>query len=1112
MHPSQVPGPRPPFRFVTCSCRPERVTRRAALLLATALTGSLVVTPALADETIDGTDETVIGTGGGTQTSPWDTSGRLYIGDNATGTLTISAGGRVDSTTGLLGFHDTGNGTVAVTGSGSTWQLNSYVSVGDEGTGALKIENGGRVNSTGGFLGYRDTGNGTVTVTGSGSTWYNGSYFAVGNHGTGTLYIENGGRVISTSNGSIGHYANSTGTVTVTGAGSSWSVSGLLRVGVGGDGTLVISNGGVVTASNKTTIGDLFGTDGSVTVTGVGSKLTVTNQDLEMGKGDSASLTISSGGAVSVRDLTALGPSTIDVTGNGASLTTSGHLALSSNSGAGTLTISGGGSVSSVNASVGSGGSSRSGTATVSGTGSSWSSSGWLAVGDTGTGTLTVSSGGSVSADIAYIGYAASGNGTATVSGSGAKWTSTGDFDIGRSGTGVLTVADSGKVTAGGTLTIARNAGSTGTLNIGADAGSAAAAAGTLDAGTIAFGSGTGAIVFNHTGTDYTLDADITGNGSIDFKSGTTKLTGDLSGFTGSTTVSSGTLQVGNGGTSGSLSGNVTNNSAVVFNRSDAMSYSGVISGTGSLTKDGSGTLMLSGANTFSGGTTVSAGKLVVNGSTGAITLNAGTLGGSGTVGAVTANSGATIAPGNSIGTLNVAGNTSFASGSTYEVEVDSSGNADKVAATGTVTIDSGAGVSVTAENGTDDGSTYAAATTYTILSAGGGITGSFGTLSENFAFLDASLGYDANTVTLTLTRNASGLASVAKTANQRAAATGVSSLSAGNAVYDAVVVLSAADARSAFDSLSGEIHASGNGLMISESRRSRDAIAARMRGGSDNGSGTAAWGQAYGGWGQARGNSNAAARDHSSGGFFLGGDGEIANGWLAGLFAGYGHSRFDVDMRRSSGNADSTTLGAYGGGHAGAVALRFGASHTWHDVSTSRRVIAGALSNSLSAGYDAATTQVFGELGYAIETATASFEPFAGVAFVHQRSDGFTETGGVAALTGAVSTNTVGFTTLGLRGETQLTAIEGISASLTGSFAWRHAFGDTNPASSLRFGSGGNTFAISGTPLDRDAALIEAGLKLGFGANATLSLDYRGELGSGTRDHGFDATFSMKF
>lgn len=92
--------------------------------------------------------------------------------------------------------------------------------------------------------------------------------------------------------------------------------------------------------------------------------------------------------------------------------------------------------------------------------------------------------------------------------------------------------------------------------------------------------------------------------------SGTLTLTGDNTGG-GTTTVDVGALlQIGTGGTSGSLAGDIANDGTLVVDRSDAIGLSGAISGAGGLTKNGAGTLTFSGANSYTGATTVSAGTL----------------------------------------------------------------------------------------------------------------------------------------------------------------------------------------------------------------------------------------------------------------------------------------------------------------------------------------------------------------------------------------------------------------------------------------------------------------------------------------------------------------------
>ena len=107
---------------------------------------------------------------------------------------------------------------------------------------------------------------------------------------------------------------------------------------------------------------------------------------------------------------------------------------------------------------------------------------------------------------------------------------------------------------------------------------------------------------------------------------GTLTLTGNNP-YTGATTIQQGTLQVGNGGTTGTIGsfGDITNNGALLFNRSNNQVVTARIGGSGSLTQMGTGTLTLANVNSYTGGTTVSAGTLVSRSSaslgSGAVTL-----------------------------------------------------------------------------------------------------------------------------------------------------------------------------------------------------------------------------------------------------------------------------------------------------------------------------------------------------------------------------------------------------------------------------------------------------------------------------------------------------------
>jgi len=111
------------------------------------------------------------------------------------------------------------------------------------------------------------------------------------------------------------------------------------------------------------------------------------------------------------------------------------------------------------------------------------------------------------------------------------------------------------------------------------------------------------------------------GNAIIKTGTGTLILSGANT-YAQGTTISAGTLQVGAGGTTGSIVGNVTDDASLVFNRSDSLSFDGNISGAGSLTKQGAGTLTLTGGHSIIGPLAVQAGTLSVNTALGASSGN----------------------------------------------------------------------------------------------------------------------------------------------------------------------------------------------------------------------------------------------------------------------------------------------------------------------------------------------------------------------------------------------------------------------------------------------------------------------------------------------------------
>ncbi len=376
----------------------------------------------------------------------------------------------------------------------------------------------------------------------------------------GTLAIS-GGTLNVTNTITVGSSAGTSGTLLIRAGGTATALQ--VAVGLSGTGALVIEAGGTLTDSGGF-IGDLPGSRGTASVAGAGS--TWTSADLQVGAAGTGTLVIGNGGRVN--------------------------------------SSSGG----SVGLSAGS-----TGTVTVTGPGSTWNNGpgGGLNIGSFGTGTLTIANGGMVINNTAFaadIGEGAGSQGTVTVTGPGSTWSNSSGVNIGTSGTGTLTIADGGIVT--GPIVIATNAGAIGTLNIGAGPGDPAAAPGSLTAPSVVFGAGAGAINFNHTSANYVFASAISGAGSVNALAGVTILTANST-YVGVTTISAGALlQLGNGGTTGKILGNVTDNGTLAFNRSDVVNYSLRISGIGSLAQLGPGATNLSGASTYTGGTTISAGTL----------------------------------------------------------------------------------------------------------------------------------------------------------------------------------------------------------------------------------------------------------------------------------------------------------------------------------------------------------------------------------------------------------------------------------------------------------------------------------------------------------------------
>jgi len=439
------------------------------------------------------------------------------------------------------------------------WDAGGSLAIGLDSAGEMHISDSGTVSSTGtNAVGYWEGSSGKVTVDGKGSTWTttgdsSSSYFVVGMLGNGTMIITNGGAVYCEGLGPgyyynhsyVGSEVGSTGFVLVDGEGSTWGNSGNIYVGNVSNGALNITNGGTV-YNQHGIIGQFYKDIGGEIYHGVG---------------------------------------VVTVDGAGSTWTNNGTLTVGS-LGEGTVNITNGGAVFSINGQIGSQASSSlglrgNGIVTVNGKNSTWTNSNLLTIGSSGDGTLIISNGGAVSSTDVNIAHYSGSTGVATVDGKDSTWINSGTLTVGRSGDGTLTVTGGGTVSnANGT--IGEFWGSTGTVNVsGKDSkwiNTGYLSVGDGSAGTLNIASG-GAVSNTTAYLGYSYST--IGKATVDGRD--------------STWVNSGSLYVGTYG-SGDL---VITNGAKVSNTTGVIAYDA--GSTGKVTVQGVGSTWTNTNNLFVG-------------------------------------------------------------------------------------------------------------------------------------------------------------------------------------------------------------------------------------------------------------------------------------------------------------------------------------------------------------------------------------------------------------------------------------------------------------------------------------------------------------------------------
>ncbi|MDQ7099285.1 MULTISPECIES: autotransporter domain-containing protein [unclassified Serratia (in: enterobacteria)] len=803
--------------------------------------------------------------------------------------------------------------------------------------------------------------------------------------------------------------------------------------------------------------------------------------------------------------------------------------------------------------------------ATVTGANSQWNVGRALTL----YGDLDVLNGGAVSVGSIEVAGVSGARKTAelTIAGNGSRFTSGSSVNVGDYGNGVLAVMDGGTFSAGGNEVVLGKTGSgsnRGALIIGSrgnmDTGTglteptlgAAGAAGTIDAQTaIALRGGLfrSYVYFNHTDGNYVFSNKMSGEGEVINSAGHTTLNGDLSELQANVTARGGKLIIA---------------SDINTQKEDD------IFEIQTLSAENGGTLILN----------ATAGSDVNNGqgySSAASIKAGGTLGGNGTLGQTEIQSGGHISPGDgNIGTLTLKRYLNFIGESFYDVDIAGDGRSDQLLVAGKTTISDRAKVQVTA---LDPQTSYKTGQSYRILTSDGGIDGQFAAAVSKSAFLDVALNHSANAVDLTIAQKDTGgenpggenpggenpggenpggenpggenpggenpggenpggenpgsgkpgiFQTVAESGNQWNTAGALSTLTQSGpslALYNSLLLLSAPEAREAFNQLSGEVYPSMQSNLIAGSTQLFNVLNQRMLRLFDNDSlpipplamslvqpaqaqNSGVWGQTFSSWGKNSGNGNVGKLDGNTTGFLLGADRKLAdhNVRIGGYF-GYSRGDYDVDSRRSKADTDNYHLGLYAAGQQDAFSLRGALGYTWHKIEGKRNVDFGGFSDRLKSDYDANSLLAFTEAGYRFGQPEMNVEPFINLSYIRLHTDSFQESGGAAALSVRNETMNTFYSTLGVRGVTELPK----NVSLYGSLGWQHAYGDKNTSSRMAF-AGSDAFVTQGQAVDDNVMVGDIGVSVKLSRAATLDVGYQGQFGADTRVNSVNANLRWSF
>jgi len=250
------------------------------------------------------------------------------------------------------------------------------------------------------------------------------------------------------------------------------------------------------------------------------------------------------------------------------------------------------------------------------------------------------------------------------------------------------------------------------------------------------------------------------------------------------------------------------------------------------------------------------------------------------------------------------------------------------------------------------------------------------------------------------------------------------------------------------------------------------------------DGQGVSAWASTWGHWGNHDGDGNAARMSANGGGLLVGADTVVGQTTRLGMAVGTGQISVSTPARGASADVRTRTAGLYAGGREGAFEWQAGALYGQENIRTHRTVTVGDLAGRVGSDDDAHAAQGYVEAAYVFDGSRGSWAPFVNVAYQQLRTPGIHEHGAFGALNVDADRSGQTFGMLGVRGEARL---GDSGTAIFGSLGWRHASGDVDSASRMRFAGSDTSFDIQGVPVADNAGIATAGLRFRPASNVVV-------------------------